>query len=129
MTENVQHIRLVNGEELVGDIIGIDGDSIIVDTPMVIDERSTQYGSSIILTEYSPFSMSSVCHIDSKHIITRNQIHPVMKKYYYLSRKISKESTERILADISEVNNTMESILMESSLDATHLCQGTRSKH
>jgi hypothetical protein len=72
MTENVQHIRLVNGEELVGDIIGIAEDSIIVDTPMVIDERVTQYGSSIILTEYSPFSMSSVCHIDSKHIITRN---------------------------------------------------------
>ena len=60
MTENIQHIRLINGEELIGDVVDYYDNKILVSQPLLVNERMSQTGkSAIVLTKYIPFSSSS----------------------------------------------------------------------
>lgn len=135
MTENIQHIRLINGEEIVADIISETEWTITVDTPLMIEERRDESGASaLIMTKYIPFSTDNRCELSKEHIITFSQLHPELIKYYKNSIVFNGKSTAKIVAEIGRVNALMEEIMMEeefdhSGLEEEHIIKGTTSKH
>ena len=114
MTENIQHIRLINGEELIGDIIDYYDNKILVSQPLLVNERLSPSGkSAIVLTKYVPFSTSNVCEILNNHIITVTDIHEEMVKYYHYSLRFAYVHEENMIKDIKTVNTMMEASLMD----------------
>ncbi len=131
MTDNIQHLRLTNGEELVGDILFSDDYQVLIDNPLVLEERDTGSGSALVLSQYIPYSTSTVCNISKKHIITQTELHEELVRYYYYSLKFAYRSTEKSLREIKRVNDLMQAVVEEDelleSIDQTKLVKGSNS--
>lgn len=132
---NIQHLRLINGEEIVADIISETEWTVTVDTPLMIEERRDESGASaLIMTKYIPFSTTNRCELSKDHIITYSALHPELIKYYHNSIVFNGKSTAKIVAEIQRVNALMEEIMMEEEFDhqglsQEHVIKGTLSKH
>jgi len=132
---NVQHMRLINGEEIVADIISETEWSVTVDTPLMIEERKDESGASaLIMTKYIPFSIDNRCELSKDHIITFSNLHPELIKYYHNSILFNGKSESKIVAEICRVNVLMEEIMMEEpfdtdGLDESMVSKGTGSRH
>lgn len=111
MPDNIQHLRLVNGEELVVTIISETKTDMTVDNPMLIQERRDELGSSLVLTNYVPFTSKKVCKLKKSHIITLCALHPELVKYYHNSSKISEQYEVKMIEEISKANILMEQLL------------------
>lgn len=133
MTQNIQHMRLINGEEIVADILTETEYSVVVDNPMMVEERKDENGSSLILTKYIPFSKNKVCELNKSHIITFNQLHPELIRYYYNSLKFNDKSEMKMVEEITRVNHLMEQIMNqqkeELSLENGRIMKTTNTKH
>lgn len=129
MTDNIQHLRLVNGEEIIGDILFSDDYQVLVDSPLVIDEKVTDQGSAIVLSQYIPYALNSVCNIPKRHIIVMNELNPEIKRYYYNSLKFAIKATEKTIKEIDKINQLMEAAIEEDelleSLDQSRLVKGS----
>ena len=87
----IQHIRLINGDEIIGDVISVSEKTITIDNPLHVEERVNDMGyAGIVLTKYIPFSQYKVCELQKQHVITTTELDPAVQKYYYLSLKINK---------------------------------------
>ena len=130
MTENIQHIRLINGEELIGDVVDYYDNKILVSQPLLVNERMSQSGkSAIVLTKYIPFSSSSVCEIQNNHVITITDIHEEMVKYYHHSLRFSYVHEENMIKDIQSVNVMMEASLMDMHASGFDTSNSSSSFH
>jgi len=135
MPENIQHMRLINGEEIVADIISETKWTVTVDMPLMIEERKDENGASaLIMTKYIPFAVDSKCELSKEHIITFSQLHPELIKYYKNSIVFNGRSEQKIVDEIGRVNLLMEEIMMEQEfdhqgLDQTMVSKGSLSKH
>lgn len=119
MAQNIQHLRLVNGEELVGDIIGETDYSILLDNPLIVEEKVDDMGSTLLLTKYIPFAKTKICELSKSHIITYNELHPELIRYYYNSLKLSKDSEKRMVDEIARVNDLMEQVFSGKDTSST----------
>ena len=130
MTENIQHIRLINGEELIGDVIDYYDNKILVSYPLLVDERmSTSGKSAIVLTKYIPFSTTNMCELMNTHVITITDIHEEMVRYYKHSLRFSHVHEENMIKDIQSVNVMMESSLMDMKASVKHPSNNSNSFH
>lgn len=133
MTQNIQHLRLINGEEIVGDIIAETETTIVMDNPLQVEERREEGGSSLVLTKYIPFSKTQICELAKSHIITFNELHPELIRYYYNSLKFNHSSEMKMIDEIYRVNLVMEEMLdQKTALKSDHLVnmsKGTDTKH
>lgn len=111
MTDNIQHLRLINGEEIVGNIIGETEYSILLDNPLIVEEKSDEFGSTLLLTKYIPFSKTKICELSKSHIITFNELHPELIRYYHNSLKFNRDTELRMVDEIARVNEVMEQVL------------------
>lgn len=109
--DNIQHLRLVNGEEIVADIIGETEVSIILNNPLIVEEKIDELGSTLLLSKYIPFSKTKIMELSKTHIITYNELHPELIRYYYNSLKFNKDSEIRMIDEISRVNDLMEQLV------------------
>jgi hypothetical protein len=109
MTENIQHIRLINGDEIIGDIINETEYTMVVDCPMIVEERTDKAGSTgIVLNKFVPFAKQNVCVFLKSHIICSSDLNDVVKRYYYNSLLFSNKLTDRMIRDLEFVNTLME---------------------
>ena len=114
MTQNIQHIRLINGDELIGDVLDVYLDKILISCPLIVTERMSSTGKpATILTKYLPFSSNEICEIALSHTITMTDIHEEMKKFYFHSLRISHEYEEQMLSQVKEANIRMEASMMD----------------
>jgi len=126
---NVKHIRLVNGNELIGEVLFEDEDFVLIDGPLLVNEMESDLGSALMLNPYIPYSQNTCCQIKTDHIVTVTDLHPVMIKHYTLSLKATNRLNQKILDEIDRVNQTMEALMMEESIDPTRISKGTDSVH
>lgn len=133
---NVQHLRLINGEEIVGDVIEKTDNLVMIHNPMLIEEKKDELGSILILTKYIPFNKSKQCEVLRTHIITFTDLHPELVKYYYNSIEMNISVEERMIDEIKRVNTMMERVLEEQShsdpkvpLDMRMVHKSTDTKH
>lgn len=125
----IQHVRLVNGDELIGDVIIDDHDAIVISHPLLVDEVSNELGDAMVLNHYIPLSENTACKIKKIHVVTMTDLHPIMQEHYELSLQTTGRLTERILGEIDRVNQAMKALLMEDSIDPTRLSKGTDTVH
>lgn len=125
---NVHHLRLINGEEIVGDILGSDKSTITILNPLLIEEKKDESGSVLVLTKYIPFNKVQKCTLQKSHVITLGELHPELERYYSNSLKFSHQTERNMIKEISRVNILMEEALQDSDSPLeTH--KGSNSKH
>ena len=114
MSHNIQHIRLINGDEIIGDVLDIYLDKVLISCPLFVTERMSTTGKpATVLTKYLPFSSNEMCEISLSHIIVIADIHEEMMKFYFHSLKISNEYEEQMLSQVKEANIRMEASMMD----------------
>jgi hypothetical protein len=114
MSHNIQHIRLINGDEIIGDVLDIYLDKVLISCPLIVTERMSTTGKpATVLTKYLPFSSNEVCEISLSHIIVIADIHEEMMKFYFHSLRISNEYEEQMLSQVKEANIRMEASMMD----------------
>lgn len=130
MSENIQHIRLINGEEIIGDIVDYYDNKILISCPLVVSEKLTPAGkSAVVLTKYIPFSANNICEISNNHVITITDLHEEMIRYYYHSLRFSYVSEENMIKEIQAVNIMMEASLMDTYSNSIKTSDGSDSLH
>jgi hypothetical protein len=130
MSENIQHIRLINGEEIIGDIIDYYDNKLLISCPLVVSEKMTPGGkSAIVLTKYMPFATTNICEISTNHIITTTDLHEEMIRYYHHSLRFSFVHEENMIKEIQSVNIMMEASLMDSYSNSIKSNDGSGSLH
>lgn len=92
----VSIIKLVNGTEIIGEVILNDEKAVVLKDPLQINYRyKNDFSPPIIsLQRYSPFAQPEEIHFKQEHII--NVTPPVnnMIKYYNVSLKNIKENVD-----------------------------------
>jgi hypothetical protein len=130
MTQNIQHIRLINGEEIIGDILDVYIDKVLISSPLLVTARTNSSGKeATILTRYLPFTTNDVCEISLNHIITMTDIHEEMKRFYYHSLRVANEYEERMISNVKQANMDMESALMDAVAYTNGTSEGSNSLH
>lgn len=105
--DNINHIRLANGEEIFGHVEVLD-DGIAVHTPLQTTEMEDDDGTvSVGLTSYLPFADENMCFFDNAHVITYNKVHPEIERFYFLSCHFTQRADGMRLADITNTNQQM----------------------
>lgn len=128
----IQHVRLINGEEIVGVVVNISSKHVTVQNPLMIEEKKDEAGSVLILTKYIPFSKEQTCNLQMNHIITLTNLHPELERYYNNSLRLNVRTEDRIVQEIRRVNILMEEVMEEqevSSIDSRMIHKTTDSKH
>jgi hypothetical protein len=118
---NIKHIRLINGEEIIGNVISNTKTKIVVSEPLLVDQND-EY---VILTSYLPFSNPNQCDILKSHIITQSYLHPEMIRYYYYSLKFVNKKDMVMLQEIHKVNSMMQASLLSELVDSGRLVKGS----
>lgn len=121
MSENVCHLRLVNGDEILADIIHTDEDYMVVDKPLYVNEQMNSEGKSVVvLTKYIPFAASEICQFKQSHVLTTTPLHPSMVKYYYNSLYFTSNHENKMLFEIEKANVLMEQVMFDHQSSNTH---------
>ena len=118
---NIKHIRLINGEEIIGNIIGQTKTKWIISEPLLVDQNEDY----VVLNSYLPFSDPNQCEISKSHIITMAYLHPEMIRYYYYSLKFVVKKDRIMLQEIHKVNSHMQASLLSEAVDQNRLMKGS----
>jgi len=132
----VNHIRLINGDEIIGFILGETDTHITVDHPLVVVTVTDDNGTYTALKRYVPFAKEKLIHFQKGHVIATTDLHPEIEKYYFLSLKLNSMDT-KLISHIQKANQTMEQTLINSSISRAnnledkliHIVPGTESKN
>ena len=80
---DVQHIKLSDGNELVGYINSTEGAMIIVERPMMINLIQTVNGhDTYFFTKYMPFAKSNIIKLNSRNVISASEVRNEIKEKY-----------------------------------------------
>lgn len=109
----VFHIRLLNGDEILTEIIDTTKTTIDVNDPYVLDEVKSSSGqTTIILTKYLlTKDNKNAVRLNRNHIITISEAHEEIERYYQNSRTFNKDIETQKIQEIKRVNDLMEGIL------------------
>lgn len=125
---NIQHIRLINGEEIIGDIVSEDDCQIWVEGALAVQSASTTSGrSAVVLNKFVPFSNSNLCCLSRQHIICTSELHDVIKQYYHNSLYFSVQSTNSLIEELIEVNTIMEDAIFEQASSSIQKHKGNQT--
>ncbi len=133
----VQHLRMINGDEIIGFVIGETKSHMTIDYPMVVVSVSDEKGSYIALQKYIPFSKEKMCNLQKAHIIAATELHPEIEKYYYLTLRLHNGSEHKMVNFIRQANHNMEQALINNAMSisqqledkAIHIVPGSDSKN
>jgi hypothetical protein len=113
MTEEIRHLRLINGDEVIGKIVNRLEKSILVQNPYMVVETSTQ----VMLSKFVPFSENQTIELKNDHIIACTELHEEMVRYYRNSIMLGKSSSMMALEGLAKVNDAMEQYIYEGGTD------------
>lgn len=121
---DVVHIRLLNGDELIAYVVGEDDSTLILESPLVVEERvdQTTGGSNIILSKYVLFNDSSEVPIRKDHIITRTKVMKPIARFYKNSLVYNEKYINKaVIAEIEKVNAQMEKEIKKGLMSSEEL--------
>ncbi len=97
----VSIIKLVNGTEIVGNVLDDDGNVVIINDPLQINYRQRNNSNlpSISLHRYNPFSNSTCSIFNGKDILSIDLPLPGMVKYYDVSIKYIREEVDKLISE------------------------------
>jgi len=128
--QKVQHLRLVNGEEVLSVIEREDATAYYLSSPMVVAIREDDFGKMTVLMNYIPYNKSTLVPISKAHVITCSDIHEEMERHYFLSLKINKQAELGMLESLRETNSMMEKALVTSpKARKKHVMPGSDKLH
>lgn len=106
---SVQHFRLINKDELIGEVIYEDIRMVILRQPLLVDEQSIGEGQKVVcLLRYILGGDDSKIKFDRSHILTQTDVFPEIERFYrnsLISNEIQKENTIDL---IRQCNDAME---------------------
>ena len=113
----LKHIRLINGEELLGIVLEETKDDWSIQQPLLVEELDSADGSSRkVLTNYIRFSpdKTPTCRISKSHIITVIDVHPEVQKYYENSLIFAKDYDDEFIFSIKSANDKMNDYIQDT---------------
>jgi hypothetical protein len=114
-----RYIRLANGDEIIGPILGLTDTHIGLDYPMIIEERTDLNSgrSALVLSKYMLFGDEDIVAISRSQIIALSRPKPEMISYYHISKDYALKTTEpKIMSEVQRVNDIMTQSITESNL-------------
>lgn len=130
MSEDICHIKLTTGHDIICDVVGQLEDQLIVDSPMSLMEAQTSEGvSTLILERFAPYAKENIIQIQRNHIVSITDVYPEISKYYYLSLKLSVGQTEYMIKKVAAVNTLIEQVLTKQILSETDFAVDTNPTH
>ena len=114
----IVYIRLITGDEIVGDCLGEDEEStmIILKSPMVMSEVINPYTHSIgiTLSKYMIFGNHEVIPIKNDHIVTITTPIKELEDFYNSSVVFNEEIASKEVADeLSRANRATKTAIIE----------------
>lgn len=98
---SVSIVKLVNGTEIVGDVLANDEQVVIVNDPLQINYRQKANSTlpSISLHRFNPFSNSTCMCFNNRDVLSVDSPLPGMVKYYDVSMKVIREEVDKMISD------------------------------
>jgi hypothetical protein len=112
----VKHIRLINGDEIIGELFKLKKDEVLIKKPMVVSEREDEATkiSTVVLSKYVLFEEEKAISFRRDHIITLTDVLDEIRSYYYNSLEYNKRFVEPLVqAEIVKVNEVMSAVLQQ----------------
>lgn len=114
-------IKMINGDELIAEIIYEDDSMYIFHEPMALVEKITPDGSVIdVLTNYVNMAKEFDVEIKKSHIICVNLLAENFQRYYEISKVYHKKHIRPgRLKEVDKVTDAMEEILFSPAKKIT----------
>jgi len=116
--QDVIHIRLVDGTQIVGRYIEENRNNIIVEMPMLIETRLKRENAGIILNKYNGFSEEDTPVAFKKaHVISHQFVHDEFSKFYENSIRYNDLYVEtNTIENMRRANQLLQDAMMETEL-------------
>jgi len=111
---NVIHLRLVNSDEVLGELEKVENDIIYLKRPMIVDEHEDPRtrNVNIVLTKYILFNTSESIPFKAEHVITKSNVLPEISDFYFNSIEYNEKYLEpTIVKDIQKTNEMIRQLL------------------
>jgi hypothetical protein len=109
----VKHIRLINGDEIIGELFKLKKDEVLIKKPMVVSEREDEATkiSTVVLSKYVLFEEEKAISFRRDHIITLTDVLDEIRSYYYNSLEYNKRFVEPLVQ--AEIVKVMSAVLQQ----------------
>lgn len=115
ISEDIRHFRMINSEEVIGEIIGETNETFIIMNPYMVIELPT----SVSLAKYVPFSAEQSIELKKVHIITATELHEEMIRYYKNTITLGRNTAEKAMQGLAHVNDMMEDYIYEGTVPSS----------
>jgi len=102
--ENVYHIRLINGDELLAKLSNETKNGFTFSDPRAI----VMHDGMMTLQKYTPFMENSEITIQKNHVLTHNKVHMEVERFYNNSTISLNLVDKNILDGLKATNDTFE---------------------
>ena len=113
----VVHLKLVNGDEILGCVVDISEQNIItLETPLHIIEHVDPRTQStvVLLQQYMILDKIQLISLQSNHIIAQATVEPEIEEYYFNTIEYQKlTSSNKIFEGIAGINKRMKQMIDE----------------
>ncbi len=114
--KDLLYIHLMNGEILIARFTMEDNQHLIVDHPMMIEQKIDGMSESINLLKYLPFSSDQYLSLHKSHVIDISPVTTEFEKYYYNSWEFNTLYVQpQTDANLKELNKNMDEVLRPES--------------
>ena len=123
VTGEVIHLRLINADEIIGELDKVEDEKVYLRRPMIVDVREDPKTRSvnIILTRYVLCDKKASIPFKAEHIVTNTGVLPEISEFYFNSLEYNERFLEpQIIGDIEKVNHSMREFLDEDSEVIAH---------
>ena len=109
-------LKLINGEEIIGEIENTINEQYIIGNPLLIEITSDDSGMhGMILVNYCPFSDVNTISIDIKNVVASYKVNDSLQEYYeksivYCRKYHDLRFSTSIATAISYLDNILEKI-------------------
>lgn len=114
---NIVLVRLVGNEEIMGELIEENEETITVKNPMLVDEAEGHGQGYIVLINYVPFVENPLVKLKQQHIVNYHHVHPYVRDFYDISMLYSDRIERLKLEDLRKTNELMMERLHEELED------------
>ena len=119
-TMDVQHLRLVDGQEIIAYINSVDGAMIITERPMLVHSIQNKGFDTYFFSKYMPFAELNLVKINSRNVIAATRVRNDIKEKYIQAAIETSKSRDDEDMDIDLTEEEMDLNFMESPSKKVH---------
>lgn len=108
--ENIFHIRLVNGDEIIGKMCAKNSNFVTLEDVLTVDEIKEAGQATIFLSKYSLNSDNKLEFL-YEHIVTITKVSPIIANYYLASLNYSTYMEIQKLQEIQRITDSINNSL------------------